>query len=238
MALPTLALETHSVKLFSINKPVQFRPYTVGEEKILLQAMESKNEETMAKAMQTITSACVLDNINIKNLPSFDLEKLFLAIRCKSVSEITEFKFIVEDCPNEQKCRREIELNLYDIDIETNKKHKTKITLTDNISIVMRYPSIKLMEDLRASQNEYDLLLEIASKCIDQIVDGKKSIPLDEVDPSEIKTFLESLSSKQFTKIIEFFDTMPKLTANINFTCEKCGKTINQKIQGLANFFL
>lgn len=237
MPLPIINQQTFEVQLLSIDAPVTFRPYTVKEEKVFLLALESKDEKEMSKALQNVLSTCVLDDIDIRNLPSFDLEKLFLATRCRSVSQVSEFILTFDQCAEEKKCTQEISLDLTLVDVVTPENHSKKLMITDKVGIVMRYPTIKLLDKLKTAKGQIDLIIEIIGKCIESFIDGKKTIPADSVKSEEILTFVESLTRSQFESIIKFFETMPKLQTKIVQVCPKCGIEQKTTIEGLENFF-
>lgn len=185
-------------------------------------------------------SACVIEDIDIKKLPAFDLEFLFLQIRCRSVSQIAEFRMTFKDCPNEPKCLREVSIDLSKVEVVAPNGHSRKIPLTDSIGVMMRYPTMELMEKIAkvgAGSSNIESLYEIIGGCIESVWQGKKVIPADTVPPAEVRDFVESLSREQFTKLMTFFESMPVVKTTVTQLCSTCGKEVSAEVKGLQNFF-
>ena len=80
MALPVLNAPTHEMTLVSNGQTIKFRPFLVKEEKILLMALESNNDGEMLNSMKQIINNCVLDDIDVEELPLFDVQYIFLQL--------------------------------------------------------------------------------------------------------------------------------------------------------------
>ena len=99
MPLPTIETPTYELKLPSSNKKVKYRPFLVKEEKILIIALESKNQNEITNAVTDVLRKCILTKgVDVDNLPTFDIEFLFLNIRSKSIGE--DIKLTVT-CPDD-----------------------------------------------------------------------------------------------------------------------------------------
>ena len=114
MALPIIETPRYELTLPSQDIKVQFRPFLVKEEKILLVAMESKNNNEIISATKNIQKACTFDKLDIYSLPMFDIEFLLLQIRGKSVGEVAIFKVI---CPDDKMTATDVKLNLSTVEV-------------------------------------------------------------------------------------------------------------------------
>lgn len=230
---------------------VTFRPFKVKEEKILLQAMESNNPKDMTNAIVRLLEACTVapKTIQIRDLPTFDIEWFFLKLRAVSIGEKQKLHFKMRECPKtvvdgvQQQCpfkpiEHEIDLNT--AEIVKNKKHTTSIKLAEGIALEMRYPSIGLVEGLSFTSSEnmsLDERFKVIALCIGKIYLKDEVIETNTVDSAEVVEFLEALNQSQFQQIVEFFETSPKIQKKIKVKCERCGKEEEQVLEGLQSFF-
>jgi hypothetical protein len=244
MALPKIDVPIYTVDLLSTGKPVRFRPFTVKEEKLFLMTNETDDVKSMLDTTKQVLNNCVLDEIDVENLPMFDIEKLFLNIRARSVGEVVNLKY---KCNNSIKNEKEEEVkcgNLVDVDVNVleikpleNKNHSKKIVITENVGVVMKYPSFKLFENINVQDNS-ESILEMAINCIDYIYDKDNLYYAKDTPKEELIDFVDSLQSKDLEKIKDFFVTMPKLQKNVKFKCNKCGYDENINIEGIESFFV
>ena len=238
MALPKIAIPTFSINLPSNKKEVIFRPFMVREEKALLIAMESKDTDHMQRAMIDIIASCIVtEGIDINKLPSFDIEYLFLKIRAKSVGEKVTLSYRHVDGVNYkgENCDAvtNVEINLDDIEVAFNETHKTVIPLNDKLMIKMRYPTLSDIKTTFSDQKKDEI--DLVVKCIECVYDDNEIYEPD--NEEETKEFIGSLSNKQFTDIMNFFETMPKLQHTVTYKCVGCGQEDTITLKGLADFF-
>jgi hypothetical protein len=238
MALPKIAIPTFSINLPSNKKEVIFRPFMVREEKALLIAMESKDTDHMQRAMIDIIASCIVtEGIDINKLPSFDIEYLFLKIRAKSVGEKVTLSYRHVDGVNYkgESCDAvtNVEINLDDIEVAFNETHKTVIPLNDKLMIKMRYPTLSDIKTTFSDQKKDEI--DLVVKCIECVYDDNEIYEPDSEE--ETKEFIGSLSNKQFTDIMNFFETMPKLQHTVTYKFVGCGQEDTITLKGLADFF-
>lgn len=239
MALPTLEVPKYEAKIPSTGKKVLFRPYLVKEEKILMIAAESEDQNQVMQAVKDVIQACTFDKVDPDKLCSFDLEYLFLKLRSKSVGEISKVSIKCEKCQKPTS----VEINLEEVEVNTSKTIESKIKLTNTIGVVMSYPTMK--EALKFSSktgdptSKVDTALEVIISCIDSIYDDKKVYPADESTREELLAFVESLNQSQFAKIQEFIEAMPKLQHEVKFKCsnKECGCDNTLVLEGMSTFF-
>ena len=232
MALPKINTVLYDLELPSSGKKIEYRPFLVKEEKILLTALESGEEKDMAKAMKQIITQCVTsEKFNINNLAMIDLEYLFLNIRGKAVGDISTISF-------EHECGETIKLDidLSKVEIVKDKNTSDLVNLTDDVMIRLRPPSIDNIVGA-ANKNQIDLVMEIVRECLVEIIQGDDVFSAQDHSKEELDEFLNSLSSGQFQKVQTYYESLPKMKQDIEYTCPKCEKTETETLEGLASFF-
>jgi hypothetical protein len=238
MPLPKIATPTYELELPSTGQTVQYRPFLVKEEKVLVIALESEDPKQITTAIKTVIKNCILTKgIKVEALPTFDIEYLFLNIRGKSVGEVIEVNVV---SPDDETTPAKVEINLDDIKVQKDDKHTNKIKLDDSIMMEMKYPSldefIKNNFDLNDTSN-MDQSFDLIASCIDKIYTEEEVWVAADCTKKEINDFLESMNSSQFKEIEAFFSTMPKLSHTINVINPKTKVESEVVLEGLASFF-
>jgi hypothetical protein len=235
MPLPKLVAPTYELELPSTGQKIKYRPFLVKEEKILLLAMESEDEKQMINAVQTILKNCIQTKVKVDDLSIFDIEYLFLNIRAKSVGEEIELNVT---CPDDGETVVPVSINVEDVKVQKSDDHQRIISLTDNISLVMKYPSMEMFVQTNFTGNmKAEDVFELASSCIDQVVEGEEVYEVKSFSKKEINDFLDSLDTSQFLQVQKFFETMPKLSHTVTVTNPNTKKDNEVVIEGLASFF-
>jgi len=236
MALPILTTPTYELEIPSTEEKIKYRPFLVKEEKILLIAMESNDNAEIIQAVKTIVSECTFNKLDLGKFPMFDVEYIFLQIRAKSVGEISELKLL---CQDDNETYADVQVNLSEIEVEVIDGHTNKIELTDEMGIVMTYPSIDTFANTGAETITAANMITVISACILQIYDknGEEIFEAKDSTQKELNDFIEQLNTKQFAEIQEFFDTMPKLTHTVKITNPKTKKESEIVLSGLNDFF-
>jgi len=236
MALPKLGYPTYELELPSTGKIVKYRPFLVKEEKVLLLALESKDEKQVIGAVKDLIKNCVISRIKVDTLPSFDLEYLFLKIRGASIGEnIT----LTVTCQDDNETTVEANINIDEVEVFKSEGHSTKIMFDDKTGIVMRYPSMKEFVDREFLQKEMktEEVYGFIADSIDQIFDDEEVYDSTTTTKKEFRTFVDSLTTKQFEKIQKFYETSPKLSHTFKVINPKTNKESEYTIEGLQSFF-
>lgn len=233
MALPTLSSPKFEIKLPSSGKTVQYRPYLVKEEKILLMAMESKDSKQILTAVQDVIDACTFGKVNSSEIPLFDLEFLFLKLRAKSVGEVAKLILKCEIDGHEN----EVSVNLDEVKVVKPAEVNNVIPLTDKVGVTLRYPSVKDVSSIEGDIQSSDSLISLIASSIESIYDETAVHLAKDSTHEEMKSFVESLNRTQFQKIEKFFMSMPRLEHTIKYTCSKCGHENSVTLVGLQSFF-
>ena len=238
MPLPKIATPTYELVLPSTDQTIQFRPFLVKEEKLLVLALESEDNKQITTAIKSVLKNCVLTKgIKVEQLPTFDIEFLFLNIRGKSVGEELEVNIV---CPDDEKTQVTVDINLDDIQVQKNEEHNKQIKLDDNLMMEMKYPSldqfIKNNFDFN-EKNQMDQSFQLIASCIDKIYSEEEVWATADCTKKEVNDFLEQMNSGQFKLIETFFETMPKLSHVIKVTNPKTKVESDVVLEGLASFF-
>jgi hypothetical protein len=236
MALPKVNTPTYELVVPSTDEKVKFRPFLVKEEKILLIAMEAQEQSGILNAVKDIVKSCTFDKFDVNRAPIFDIEYIFLNIRAKSVGEVSTVNL---RCPDDNETFVQTEIDLTKVDVQITEGHTNKIELTDEMGMILQYPTLDSFTDSNTVINASNMLDVIAS-CVSQIYDKKGEDVYDAKDSTkqEIVDFLESLNSKQFLEIQKFFDTMPKLTHTVNIENPETKVKSDITLTGLNDFFV
>ena len=240
MPLPKIATPSYELELPSTGKTIQYRPFLVKEEKLLVIALESQDTKQITNAIKAVIRSCVLTkSVKVENLPTFDIEFLFLNIRGKSVGEDIDVKII---CPDDEETEVTINVNLDDIKVQKSEGHSKQIKLDKDLMMELKYPSLNEFVKSNFDPNDtdrsaMDQSFDLISTCIDKIYNDDEVWAASDCTKKEIKDFLESMNSSQFKQIETFFDTMPKLSHSIKVTNPKTKVESNVVLDGLASFF-
>jgi len=237
--LPKLDVPIYTLKLISTGKPVRFRPFLVKEQKMFLMASESEDSNEMVNIIRQVLKNCVLDDIDIDSLPTFDLEYLFLNLRARSVEEVVDLRYRCNNVIEEKKCSGVVEfkLNLLEIQPTMNEKHKDKIQITENLGICFKYPTFDMLQKYE-KLNENEIMIRILVDCIDYIYDKDQIYYSKDSSREELEEFIDNLQQKDLEKFKEFFDTMPEIKKDVHFKCPKCSYEEDITIKGIQNFFV
>ena len=238
MPLPKIATPTYELELPSTEQTVKYRPFLVKEEKLLVLALETEDTKQITTAIKTVLKSCVLTKgIKVEQLPTFDIEYLFLNIRGKSVGEELEVKVI---CPDDEKTEVPITIDLDEVKVQKSEGHNNQLKLDDTLMMEMRYPSldqfIKNNFDFK-DENQMEQSFDLIGSCIDKIYNEDEVWATADCTKKEVKEFLESMNSSQFKDIEKFFETMPKLSHTIKVTNPKTKVESEVVLEGLASFF-
>lgn len=262
MPLPSLEkiVPQFDITIPSTGETIKFRPFLVKEEKLLLMALESNDDKAMMDAVAQVVTSCAMAPIKMDTLANFDLEYIFLQLRCRSVNEIVELNY---------KCRNEIDLspeqvsarfrgrkleegevvsgvcdtivkmkiNLDHVKVKFQEGHLKQIFLSDNIGVNMRYPSFKMAKTffVNRQQETVNDVIQAIAMCIESVFDSDSVY--SNFTTKEVQEWLEKLTQPQFEKLQSFFESMPKLAHDVDFTCPSCGYHQQLHLEGLASFF-
>lgn len=237
MPLPKIATPTYELTLPSNNKKIKYRPFLVKEEKILIIAKESEDPEQIANAIKDVISNCILTRgIKVDNLSSFDFEYLFLNIRGRSVGEDVE---VLITCPDDGVTQVPVTINLDDIKVKILPEHSRDIDLDGNLTLRLKYPSITdfvketFMGENVGIKDTFDLICS----CVDQVFNEEESWSSTECTKKELEEFIDQLNPSHFRQIEKFFETIPKLSYELEIKNPKTEVKSKVVLEGLTSFF-
>ena len=236
MALPKLEVPIYELTVPSTDEKIKYRPFLIKEEKILLIAMESGENEDVIQAVKQIVSECTFNKLKLGSMPMFDVEYIFLQIRSKSVGEVSKLKVL---CQDDGETYANVEVDLTEIEVQVNDDHTNKIELTDEMGVIMKYPTIDSFSTAGISDITADNMLDVIVTCIDKIYDKKGEDVYDSKDSSqkELMDFVEGMNTQQFQDVQAFFDSMPKLRHEITVVNPKTKVENVVALSGLNDFF-
>ena len=240
MPLPTITTPTYELSLPSTGKKIKYRPFLVKEEKILILALETRDQNQITNAVKDVLKKCVITRgIKIDDLPTFDIEYLFLNIRAKSIGE--DINMIVT-CPDDRKTEVDVTVYVDEIKVIKSKEHVKDITLDKDMTLRMKYPSLNQFIETNfdteeESQTTVDKTFQLIADCMDTVYNKEEAWESKDYTPDERLQFIEQLNSKQFKQVEKFFATMPKLSHTVEVTNPNTKKKSSVVLEGLADFF-
>ncbi len=234
MALPKLNTLTYELTLPSTGEQLKFRPFLVKEQKALMIAQESEDDKQIQDAFAQIIDACTFGEIDAYTMPMFDIEYVFLQLRGKSVGEKVKLNLL---CPDDEKTRVDVEINLEDVGIQMVEEHTNIIQLTDNISVIMKYPTLSDMSGF-GDAGEVTSVFTMMKRCINEIHDKETIYNKIDISEKDLDEFIDSMSTENFENFSAFFETMPKLQHMVTVKNPKTKKKNEVLIEGLQSFFV
>ena len=240
MPLPTITTPTYELNLPSTGKKIKYRPFLVKEEKILILALETRDQNQITNAVKDVLKKCVITRgIKIDDLPTFDIEYLFLNIRAKSIGEDIN---LVVTCPDDRETEVNVTVYVDEIEVVKSKDHTPDIKLDGDMTLRMKYPSLsQFIENNFDTDDEakttVDKTFQLIADCMDTVYTKEEAWESKDYSPDERLEFIEQLNSKQFKEVERFFATMPKLSHTIEVTNPNTKKKSSIVLEGLADFF-
>ena len=234
MALPKLETKTYTLTLPSTGEDIKYRPFLVKEQKILLMAQESKKEDEIVDAMSQLINDCTFGKVDPKTCPMFDAEYIFLKLRAKSVGETAEIQVT---CPDDEKTKVNVSVNLDEIECNMTDDHSNVVGITNDVKITFNYPLLSSFKNL-TKENQTNSIFKMINDCVQQIEYGDTVYNKVDISKKELDEFIDSLSTEQFKKISDFFETMPKLRHPIEITNPETKVKNEIVLEGLQTFLV
>ena len=231
--LPKLDTPTYRLTLPSTKEEIQYRPFLVKEQKLLMMAQESENENEIIDMVSQIVNACTFEKIDVDTSPMFDIEYIFLQIRGKSVGEKIDLNLT---CPDDEKTSVPVQVDINDISVLMSEEHSNEVDLNNDIKMAFRYPLLKDVKGIPANTKDVDLIFHLLNSCIESIKHGDETYNRVDISEKELTEFIDSLTGEQFERITEFFQTMPKLRHVIPVKNPKTEVESEVVVEGLASF--
>ena len=232
MALPRIDTPTYQTTLLSTGETIQFRPFLVKEQKVIMMAQESNEEVQITNALVSLVSACTFGKVDVENIPTFDVENLFLRIRGKSVGESVDINIT---CPDDDMTKVSTKINLDDIKLQTSPDHNPVIDITDSIKMYLSYPTFRNTKNI-PNINSSEGLFKILYTCINEIHYGDDVYNRIDISDKDIEDFIDQLTGEQFEKVTNFFLSMPKLRHTIEVVNPKTKVKSEVILEGLQSF--
>jgi hypothetical protein len=241
--LPKLDIPIYETQLISNGQTVRYRPFLVKEQKLFLMAAESDDPKDTINAIKQVLRNCVLDDIDIENMATFDIEYLFLQLRARSIGEVVNLRFncnnTVTEKGEEQKCGNlvKIDVNVLDVNPIKSENHSNKIQITEKIGVVLKYPTFGSIDFAGLDTQDMQQILNVIVSCIDFIYDDEQVYYAKDTKKEELIEFIENMKQTDLEKISSFFTSLPKLKKEIHFHCDKCNYEEEITLEGVQSFF-
>ena len=232
MALPRIDTPTYQLTIPSTGEEISYRPFLVKEQKIIMMAQESKDDNQMIQAVGDLVESCTFGKVDAKNSPTFDIEYIFLKIRSKSVGETIELNVV---CPDDEKTTTPVKIKLDDIKLLSDVRHRTEVDISENIKLNLRYPKLSDMQGIDTNDS-VNAPFQILNNCVESIHYGDDVYQRIDITDKELSEFVDQLSGQQFTDVMEFFNTMPKLRHVVKVTNPKTKVQSEVVLEGLQSF--
>ena len=240
MPLPTIETPTYELKMPSSGKKIKYRPFLVKEEKILIIALESRNQNEITNAVKDVLKKCILTRgVKVDDLPTFDIEYIFLNIRAKSIGE--DIRLTVT-CPDDRETKIPVTIYVDEIKVTKPEGHTTDVVIDDKLTLRMKYPSLnQFVENNFEVDDDPEVLVnktfKVVADCMDTVFTEEDAWEAKDYTSTERVKFVEQLNSKQYKKVENFFATMPKLSHTIEVVNPNTKKKSSVVLEGLADFF-
>ena len=231
--LSSLAVQKYELILPTSKKRIEYRPFLVKEEKILMLASESKNQNDMYRAMKEVVAACTFGSIDVEVTPIIDIEYIFLKIRSRSVGETASPTIKCFKCNKST----EVKVDLNKIEPTYSEDHKNRATINDQIVMDMKYPTFSDLQKIEKYDTEFERAIRLLISCIDKIHTKSETFVAAELEESELDEFVSNFNQDQLKRAMKFVETMPKLQAVVDFTCSHCQNKEKMKLEGIRDFF-
>ena len=238
MALPILETATYELTLPSADIVVKYRPFLVKEEKVLLQALESGDEDEIKNAIKDIVSTCTFNQLDASLLPTFDLEYVFLQIRSKSVGEIANIRL---KCPDDNETYVTKDIDLSKVEVQVDEKHTNNIVIDEvkKIGMIMKYPTIDTVDPKKNVKGmRTEQVFDMIAGCVHSIYEGDKNHSVSDYTKEDLHKFIENLDRKSFDKLNSFFDTMPQLQHEVEIENPETKVKSKIVLKGAQDFFV
>jgi hypothetical protein len=235
MALPKLKTPEYRLLLPSTQEEIKYRPFLVKEQKILMIAQESGDENQLADAMGKLVSNCTFGALNANESPMFDIEYVFLQLRSKSAGAKVKINVT---CPDDEETQVEVEIDLEEVSVQHSVEHSQEITITEDIKMNLRYPMLKDVKSINTSLTEFEVGILMVYECIESVIYGEEIIHRVDMTMDEISEFIDSFNTEQIENVMKFFQTMPKLRHIVDVTNPKTKKKGEVLLEGLESFLV
>ena len=235
MALPKLDIPKHKLTVPSTQEEIEYRPFLVKEQKVLMIAQEGGEDKDIATALGDLVKTCTFGSIDPNINPMFDIEYVFLQIRSKSVGDIIEVSAL---CPDDEETRVPVKITLSELQVQISVEHTNEYQLNDNIKMVFRYPVLSDLLGVSEKISDVEKTFMLLLKCVTEIHHGEEIFNRIDITDKELEEFIDSMSGEQFEGILDFYETMPKLRHVVNVTNPNTEVKSEVLLEGLESFLV
>jgi len=233
MALPKLQTSEYKLTVPSTQEEIKYRPFLVKEQKILMIAQESGEDQQIATAIGTLVSNCTFGVMDADTAPMFDVEYVFLQLRSKSAGAKVK---LMLTCPDDEETKVEAEVDLETIGVQMSVEHSQEVDITEDVTLKLRYPMLKDMKNVSINLSDFEKTLMMLHECVESVVYGEETIHRVDMTRDEITEFIDSFNTEQLENVMKFFETMPKLRHVVDVTNPNTKVKSEVLLEGLPSF--
>ena len=120
-----------------------------------------------------------------------------------------------------------------------DKRNARSVVLNDQYTVQLKPPQYKKILDgtIKDANSITDTVYGTVLMSLDKLITEEEQIDFNDETEEEIKGFIESLNNEQFTKIMDYVNSLPTVSHDVDFKCENCGKENKVTMRGLQDFF-
>lgn len=258
MALPVVQTPKYDVVIPSSKKTIKIRPFLVGEQKVVLQAIEMRDRSQLSNALDDILRACTFESVDIDSLTVQDVEYLILQIRARSVGEFVDINYIcqnhIEDKlinieamklnpaldeirgPGQCETRIPVRINLASLEHTVPDRPDNRIMFTAGIGVVMRDMPYIAYKTIDVNGSSIESGLHAMASCVECVIDGDTIHNRGDFTSEELIGWIERLVEDDFEKMEKFMKSAPELTFSAELTCPSCKAKDSIHLKGLDDF--
>lgn len=241
MALPKIDVPTYDLTLPSSGATLKVRPFNVREEKLLLMALESKEQNEIVNTVKQVVNNCIVDgNFDVNKAPFFEVDFVFIFLRAKSIGDKVAVKLTCNNVLEDGETCGNIfpaELDVSNCEIVDDNPVSNDIKFDADKGVRMKYPGYGAMKKVDSGL-DIDRTINIIVDSIDYIYDKDGIYSSKDHTKEELHKFIEDLTEENFRKLEEFTANFPSFAVRINATCNKCGFEHSVRYTNFADFFL
>lgn len=241
MALPKIDVPTYELTLPSNGETLRLRPFNVREEKLLLMALESKDQNEIVSTVKQVVNNCIVEGkFDVNKAAFFEIDFVFIFLRAKSIGDKVAVKLTCNNVKEDgERCGNifPAELDVSNCEIVNDNPISNDIKLGKDKGVRMKYPGYAAMKRVDSGL-DIDRTINIIVDSIDYIYDKDGIYSSKDHTKEELHKFVEELTEANFRQLEEFIDNFPTFAVRINATCNKCGFEHSVRYSNFADFFL
>ncbi|MFV3353502.1 hypothetical protein [Aeromonas veronii] len=206
---------------------VEIRQMLVKELKQIIDLGSMEDASLAMIEMIKIIDGCILSpDISMNNLPSVDVEKIYLALHRLTKGDTIDMPLHCGHC--EKEFTSKVNLSL----VQQSNEQAKQIHLDTGLVLNMRAPT--MLESL-ISAADSNQIFNLAIRCIHSVDTGTETMVVGEdITPEELREVVEFFNENSFAELVHFIETIPTIVLRAPVECEHCKAKDVIELSGLA----